>query len=91
MIGLLGILVAASALAAADNLVVGTSNPPPAAVPGADEAIEKEYKKLLETDDAAQAEVDKWIQENDEAATKGAGVPSADLQHRIRDRFAPIR
>jgi len=60
-------------------------------VPGTDEGVEKEYKKLLEADDAAQAEVDKWIQENDEAAAKGGGVPSADLQRRIRDRFAPIR
>ncbi len=52
---------------------------------------EKEYKKLLEADDAAQAEVDQWIRENDEAAAKGGGVPSADLKRRIRERFAPIR
>ena len=91
LIGLLGVLVAASALAAADDLVVGTSNSPPATVPAADEGVEKEYKKLLEADDTAQAEVDQWIRDNDEAAAKGAGVPSADLQRRIRDRFAPIR
>jgi tetratricopeptide (TPR) repeat protein len=91
LIALLSVLVAASALAAADDLVVGTSNPPPATVPGTDEAVEKEYKKLLEADDAAQAEVDQWIRENDEAAAKGGGVPSADLQRRIRDRFAPVR
>jgi tetratricopeptide (TPR) repeat protein len=91
LIGLLGVLIAASALPAADDLVVGTSNPPPATVPGTDEGAEKEYKKLLEADDAAQAEVDKWIRDNDEAAAKGGGVPSADLQRRIRDRFAPIR
>jgi tetratricopeptide (TPR) repeat protein len=90
-ISLLGILVAAGALAAAESLVVGTSNPPPAIVPATDEAVEKEYKKLLEADDAAQAEVDQWIRENDQAAAKGAGVPTADLQRRIRDRFAPIR
>ena len=91
LIGLLGVLVAASALAAADDLVVGTSNSPPATVPATDEGVEKEYKKLLEADDTAQAEVDQWIRDNDEAAAKGAGVPSADLQRRIRDRFAPIR
>jgi tetratricopeptide (TPR) repeat protein len=91
MIGLLSTLVAAGALAAADELVVGTSNPPPATVPGTDEAVEKEYKKLLEADDAAQAEVDQWIRDNDAAAAKGGGVPSADLQRRVRDRFAPIR
>jgi len=91
LIGLLGVLVAASALAAVDDLVVGTSNSPPATVPATDEGVEKEYKKLLEADDTAQAEVDQWIRDNDEAAAKGAGVPSADLQRRIRDRFAPIR
>ena len=91
LIGLLGVLVAASALAAADDLVVGTSNSPPATVPATDEGVEKDYKKLLEADDTAQAEVDQWIRDNDEAAAKGAGVPSADLQRRIRDRFAPIR
>ena len=46
---------------------------------------------MMEDDDAAQAEVDQWIRDNDAAAAKGAGVPSADLKRRIRDRFEPIR
>ena len=91
LIGLFGALVGACALAAADDIVVGTSNPPPATVPGTSEMLEKEYKKLLEDDDVAQAEVDQWIRDNDEAAAKGSSVPSADLQRRIRNRFAPIR
>ena len=91
LIGLLGALVGASGLAAATNLVVGTSNSPTATVPGTDDAVEQEYKRLLEVDDTAQAEVDQWIRENDEAATRGAGVPSADMKRRIRDRFAPVR
>ncbi len=45
----------------------------------------------MEDDDAAQAEVDQWIRDNDAAAAKGGGVPSADLKRRIRDRFEPIR
>ena len=51
----------------------------------------RNIKQLMEADDAAQAEVDQWIRENDEAAAKGAGVPSADLRRRIHDRFGPIR
>jgi tetratricopeptide (TPR) repeat protein len=51
----------------------------------------QEYKKLLEADDAAQVEADQWIRQNQEAATKGFGLSSADLQRRIRDRFAPVR
>jgi tetratricopeptide (TPR) repeat protein len=91
LIGLLGAVVAASPLTAATNLVVGTTNPPLVAVPDANDPVEKEYKKLLADDDDAQAEVDQWIRDNDAAVAKGAGVPSADLRLRIRDRFAPIR
>jgi tetratricopeptide (TPR) repeat protein len=57
----------------------------------ANDPVEKEYKKLMEDDDAAQAEVDEWIKDNQEAATRGAAVPTADLQRRIRERFDPIR
>jgi tetratricopeptide (TPR) repeat protein len=91
LIGLLGLFMAAGGLAAATNLIVGTSNPPSATVPGADDAVEQEYKKLLAADDAAQAEVDQWIRDNDDAAVRGAGLPSADMKRRIRDRFAPVR
>jgi tetratricopeptide (TPR) repeat protein len=87
---LLGVLVSANPLTAATNLVAQTTNPPPATVPDANDPVEKEYKKLMEDDDAAQAEVDDWIKDNEQAAAKGAGVPSADLQRRIRERFAPI-
>jgi tetratricopeptide (TPR) repeat protein len=87
---LLGVLVAANPLTAATNLVAGATNPPPVTIPDANDPVEKEYKKLMEDDDAAQAEVDDWIKDNEQAVAKGAGVPSADLQRRIRERFAPI-
>src|ERR1035437_2655287 len=88
---MLGVLVAAGRLAAATTLAAGPTNPPPAAVPEANDPLEKEYKRLMEDDDAAQAEVDEWIKDNQEASTRGAAVPTADLQRRIRDRFDPIR
>jgi len=87
----LGGVVAASQLPAATNLVVAPTNSPPATAPGPGDAVEKEFKQIMEADDAAQAEADQWIRENDEAAAKGAGVPSADLRRRIHDRFGPIR
>jgi tetratricopeptide (TPR) repeat protein len=89
-IGLLGAVVAASRLTAATNLVAGTTNPSSLAAPAAEDPVEKEYKQLMENDDAAQAEVDEWIKDNEAAAAKGAGVPNADLQRRIRQRFEPI-
>jgi tetratricopeptide (TPR) repeat protein len=91
LIGMLSVLVAASRLGAATNVLAGPTNLPPAAVPEANEPVEKEYKKLMEDDDAAQAEVDDWIKDNQAAATRGAAVPTADLQRRIRERFDPIR
>src|SRR5437016_5873058 len=54
-------------------------------------AVEKEYKELLSKDDEAQTDVDKWIQENNQFKTKGAGVPDADLNRRILQRFEPVR
>jgi tetratricopeptide (TPR) repeat protein len=91
LFGLVGGFAAAWTLAAADDPVVRATNSPPAAPSGADEATEKEYLKLMEADDTAQGEVDQWIRDNDEAAARGAAVPKADLQRRIRDRFAPVR
>ena len=91
LISLLGALVAAGQLPAATNLAFAPTNPPPATATAADDPVEKEYKKIMEADDAAQAEVDQWIRDNDAAVAKGAGVPTADMRRRIRDRFAPIR
>jgi tetratricopeptide (TPR) repeat protein len=88
---MLSVLVAVSRLAAGTNVVAGPTKPPPAAVPEANDPVEKEYKKLMEDDDAAQAEVDEWIKDNQAAATRGAALPAADLQRRIRERFDPIR
>ena len=56
-----------------------------------DDPIEKELEKLMEQDDDAQAEVDKWIRENQEFAAQGAGVPNAELNRRILKRFEPVR
>jgi tetratricopeptide (TPR) repeat protein len=52
--------------------------------------IEKEVDQIMEQDDAAQAEVDKWIVDNDAFAAKGAGVPREEMRRRIQDRLAPV-
>jgi tetratricopeptide (TPR) repeat protein len=56
-----------------------------------DAAADAELKKLMEADDAAQAEVDEWIRENQEFAKQNAGVPNTELNQRILKRFEPIR
>ena len=58
---------------------------------GTNDPVEAAYKKLLDEDDAAQEEVDQWIKDNEKFAQAGAGLPAADLNRRIRERFEPVR
>ena len=82
--------MAASQAAEVSN-VVKQASPPPAVAADTMDPVEAEYQKLLSNDDAAQAEVDKWIQENQEFSAKGAGLAKEELNRRIRQRFDPIR
>src|SRR5690349_5661218 len=54
-------------------------------------AVETEFQKLMDADDAAKTEVDGWIQENQKFAAQGAPIPAADLNRRILKRFEPVR
>jgi tetratricopeptide (TPR) repeat protein len=76
--------------AATTNLPVQPSPVSLAATNSAD-PVEKLYQELLANDDAAQAEVDKWIRDNHAFAAEGAGTPSEVLNRRIIERFAPVR
>jgi len=86
---MLGMLLVAFPLSAATNGPEGTN--PSVTAPDPNDPVEKEYKKLMEDDDAVQSEVDKWIRDNEQFAAKGAGIPSAELSRRIRERLEPIR
>lgn len=90
LIGLLGALVATNQPVAVSNLVLQTTGVS-VTVPNPNDPIEKEYQKLLEDDDAAQAEVDKWIEDNNEFAAKGAGIERAEMNRKIMARFEPVR
>jgi len=72
---------------------IATSNRHAVAVklPDGEAAVEKEYQKLLDDDDAAQAEVDQWIRDNKAFDAQGGGISSAALNQRIKARFEPIR
>src|SRR5260370_33851817 len=60
-------------------------------VPDPNDPVEKEYRKLMEEDDAATDEVDKWIRENQAFVEKGGGAPKDVLNHRIRERLGVMR
>ncbi len=88
--GLLGALVATNQPAAVSNLVVQTTGIS-ISIPDPNDPVEQEYHKLTAADDAAQAEVDGWIRENDAFAEKGGGVKPNVLNARIRARLEIIK
>jgi len=90
LVGVLSALVATNPAAAASNFVAQTTGLS-VAVPDPNDPVARELKKVMDDDDAAQAEVDGWIRENTEFAAKGAGVPQKEMRARILKRFEPIR
>jgi tetratricopeptide (TPR) repeat protein len=88
---LLSVLVATNSIAAATSNEIQQAAGISVTIPDANDPAELELRKLMADDDAAQAEVDQWIRENTDYAKQGAGVPNAELNKRILDRFAPVR
>ena len=67
------------------------ASPKPARTEATIDPVEQEYEKLLELDDAAQDEVDKWIREDKAFEAKGSTLPQAMLNSRIEQRFAEVK
>ena len=59
--------------------------------PQSKQTVDQEYEKLMEDDDAAQAEVDQWIQDNEKFAAQGAGLSQQEMKRKIQARFEPIK
>ncbi len=62
--------------------VAGATNPDP---------VDQEYEKLLELDDAAQEDVDKWIRDAKAFEVKGSSLPEAMLKSKIEQRFGEVK
>ena len=77
-------LAGTAPLTAATN----TNSAPTASIPA---AIELEYERLLELDNAALEEVDRWIREEEAQWEQGAAVSDVTLRARIQERFRPVR
>jgi cytochrome c-type biogenesis protein CcmH/NrfG len=89
-IGLLGALLATNQPLAVSNLVqqqTGVS----IAIANPNDPAEQELQKLMEDDDAALAEVDRWIRTNNVLAAKGEGETKEALNQRIRARLDTVR
>jgi tetratricopeptide (TPR) repeat protein len=89
-LGLLSALAATNQALAVSNLVAQTTGLV-VSVTRTNDPVEIEFKSLEAADDAAQAEVDGWIRDNNEFAAKGGGLPAAELNRRIIKRFEPVR
>lgn len=89
LIRLLSALLSASQPAGASNVAARATG---AALPvvNPNDPVEKEFQKLLAADDAAQAEVDQWIKDNNSFDERGAGISAATLNARIDQRFEPV-
>jgi tetratricopeptide (TPR) repeat protein len=88
--GLLGALLATNQPAAVSNLLqeqtgrtVEIANP--------NDPVEQEYRRIMEEDDDAQEEVDRWILEDQQFSRSGLNLQSATLRGRILQRLEPVR
>lgn len=89
LIGLLGALISTNPVLATSNLVQRTTGLTLPVVNPKD-PVEMEYKRILEEDDKAQAEVDSWIQDNQKFGEQGAGISDSTLNARIDQRLVPV-
>jgi len=87
--GLLGVLVATNQPSAVSNLILQKTGAKIEVV-DTNDPVEREYLHLLEMDDAAQAEVDRWLTDNDKFNGAGASFDSGTMRGRIRRRFEPV-
>jgi tetratricopeptide (TPR) repeat protein len=90
LVGLVGALLATNQPQAVSNLIqqnAGLS----VALPNSNDPAEKELEQLMAGDDAAMAEVDKWIRDNDAFTAQGAGESKTELNARIMARLGLVR
>jgi tetratricopeptide (TPR) repeat protein len=90
LIGLLSSLLASNAPAVVSNLVQKTTGVR-ITVTDPNDPVERELARLMKEDDAAQAEVDRWIQDRDKTGIAPGEVEKAALRAKIFNRFAPIK
>jgi tetratricopeptide (TPR) repeat protein len=89
LIALLGFPLAIAQAAVASDPPAPPTNAA-AAVPAASEFTEKDYRRLLEADDAAADEIDKWILGEGKLRAQGAGISSVTLQLRVEQRLKKV-
>ena len=88
LIGLLGALAATNQVLASSNVIQQSTG---ISITNSSAPAETELEQLMTKDDAAQAEVSKWIRDNNAFAAQGAGESREELNRRIMVRLNGIR
>lgn len=88
--GVLGVLLATNQPTALTHQVAQPP-PPPLTTPIPHDPVEREYQALLELDDAAQEEVDRWIRGETALHEQGAALDPATLTDKVESRLQPVR
>jgi len=87
--GLLAALVATNQPTAISNLVAQTTGVT-VSVADPKDPVEKEFQQVMDFDDETHAEVDKWLRDNSEFASKGAGISREEVKRHILERLEPV-
>jgi tetratricopeptide (TPR) repeat protein len=90
LIGLLSAFMAANQPAAVSP-PAKEKTPLSASATDTNDTVEKEYRRILEEDDAAQAEVDQWIRQRQTSPDADSAVERALLNSKIEQRFDRVR
>jgi tetratricopeptide (TPR) repeat protein len=90
LITLFGIALASYPVSSAESNEVSKAVSADTKASSKEDEADKELKKLEADDDAALEEVDGWIQQNQQFATQGAGIPTGELNDRIRKRLESV-
>jgi tetratricopeptide (TPR) repeat protein len=87
--GFLAALVATNQPTMVSNLVTQATGVS-VSVPDPKDPVEKEFQKVMDLDDATQTEVDKWLRDNSEFASKGAGISREEAKRHVLERLEPV-
>lgn len=90
LVGLLTLMAATNTPAAVSNAVQQTTGMA-ITVPDPNDPVEREYRRLLEADDDAQADVDEMIARNARDKSAGDNTGTITLRARIKERLEPVR